>query len=77
MGNAAPDYQVGGDAAELTRLDLQGRVLGPATREILTTAGAGRGMRVLDLVSGAGDVAFAATDLVHPAGTWRGRTGHG
>ena len=68
MGNPEPGYQLGSDAAELKRLDLQGRVLAPATRNILTTAGVGRGMRVLDLGSGAGDVAFVATELVGPAG---------
>ena len=68
MGSAEPGYQLGSDAAELKRLDLQGRVLAPATRDILTTAGVGRGMRVLDLGSGAGDAAFVATELVGPAG---------
>jgi SAM-dependent methyltransferase len=68
MGSAEPGYQLGSDAAELKRLDLQGRVLAPATRYILTAAGVGRGMRVLDLGSGAGDVAFLAAELVGPAG---------
>lgn len=68
MGNPEPGYQLGSDVAELERLDLQGKVLAPATRDILTTAGVGRGMRVLDLGSGAGDVTFVATELVGPAG---------
>lgn len=62
MGTAETSYQLGSDAAELERLDLQGRVLGPATRTILQMAGVGRGMRVLDLGSGAGDVAFVAAE---------------
>jgi SAM-dependent methyltransferase len=68
MSSAETGYQLGSDAAELKRLDLQGRVLAPATRTILATAGLRPGMRVLDLGSGAGDVAFLAAGLVGPAG---------
>ncbi len=68
MGSAESGYQLGSHAAELERLDLQGRVLAPATRTILQTAGVRRDMRVLDLGSGAGDVAFVASGLAGPAG---------
>jgi SAM-dependent methyltransferase len=68
MGSAESGYQLGSDAAELERLNLQGRVLAPATRTILQAAGVRRDMRVLDLGSGAGDAAFAAADLAGPAG---------
>ena len=68
MGSGETRYQLGSDAAELERLDVQGRVLAPATRTILETAGVRRGMRVLDLGSGAGDVAFVAAELVGSAG---------
>jgi SAM-dependent methyltransferase len=68
MGSSETGYQLGSDAAELKRLDLQGRVLAPATRTILQAAGVRRDMRVLDLGSGAGDVAFAAAELTGPAG---------
>ena len=68
MSSAETGYQLGSGAAELKRLDLQGRVLTPATRTILATAGIRAGMRVLDLGSGAGDVAFVAAGLVGPAG---------
>jgi SAM-dependent methyltransferase len=68
MGSAGNGYQLGSDAAELERLDLQGRVLAPATRTILQMAGVRRDMRVLDLGSGAGDVAFVAAELAGPAG---------
>jgi predicted RNA methylase len=54
MGSAEAGYQLDSDAAELERLDLQGRVLAPATRTILQMAGVRRDMRVLDLGSGAG-----------------------
>lgn len=68
MGSEETGYQLGSGAAELERLDLQGRVLAPATRAILQAAGVRRDMRVLDLGSGAGDVAFIAAGLVGPAG---------
>jgi SAM-dependent methyltransferase len=68
MGSAETGYQLGSGAAELKRLDLQGRVLAPATRTILQAAGVRRDMRVLDLGSGAGDAAFVAAGLVGPAG---------
>lgn len=68
MSSAETGYQLGSDAAELQRLDLQGRVLAPATRTILAAAGVRPGMRVLDLGSGAGDVAFVAAGLAGPAG---------
>ena len=68
MSSEETGYQLGSGAAELERLDLQGRVLAPATRTILATAGVRRDMRVLDLGSGAGDVAFVAAGLAGPAG---------
>jgi SAM-dependent methyltransferase len=68
MGSAETGYPLGSDAAELERLDLQGRVLAPATRTILETVGLHGGMRVLDLGSGAGDVSFVAAELVGAAG---------
>jgi SAM-dependent methyltransferase len=61
-------YQLGSDAAELERLNRQGMVLAPATRMLLQAAGIGPGMRVLDLGSGTGDVAFVAAELVGPSG---------
>jgi SAM-dependent methyltransferase len=68
MGTAETDYQLGSDATELQRLTIQGRVLAPATRTILLAAGMHSGMRVLDLGSGMGDVAFVAAELVGPTG---------
>jgi SAM-dependent methyltransferase len=63
-----PGYQLGHDAAELDRLNKQGRALAPATRVLLQAAGLGPGMRVLDLGSGSGDLAFVVTDIVGPTG---------
>jgi protein-L-isoaspartate O-methyltransferase len=62
------EYPLGSDARELQRLDLQGRLLEPATRTILTAADIRPGMRVLDLGAGTGDMAFAVADLVGSSG---------
>ena len=62
-------YLLGHEERELQRLEDQARVIGPATTAILRLAGVERGMRVLDLGTGAGDVAFAVADLVGPSGT--------
>jgi ubiquinone/menaquinone biosynthesis C-methylase UbiE len=43
---------------------LQSRLLERLTRSFLVDAGIAPGMTVLDVGSGAGDVAFAAADLV-------------
>lgn len=63
------EYLLGHDEKELARLEHQAGMLAPATRAILRLAGVERGMRVLDLGSGAGDVAFEAAALVGPAGS--------
>lgn len=63
------DYLLGHDEKELARLEFQARMLGPATRAILGLAGIEPGMRVLDLGSGAGDVAFEVAELVGPDGS--------
>jgi SAM-dependent methyltransferase len=53
---------------ELDRLQRQARLIEPATREFLLAAGISEGMRVLDVGSGAGDVAILAAEIVGPAG---------
>lgn len=68
MEKGQPGYQLGHDAGELDRLNQQGRLLAPATHVLLRAAGVGPGMRVLDLGSGSGDLAFVVNDLVGPAG---------
>jgi ubiquinone/menaquinone biosynthesis C-methylase UbiE len=67
-GSGEVGYQLGSDSAELERLNLQGRVLAPATRTIFEMAGIESGMTVLDLGSGAGDVSFLAAEMVGPKG---------
>jgi SAM-dependent methyltransferase len=56
---------VDGDVA---RLLVQSELYGPSTRRLLTDAGIGSGMRVLDLGSGTGHVALIAADLEGAAG---------
>ena len=55
--------------AEDERLVAQGQVFDPLTRRLLERAGLVPGMRVLDLGSGAGNVARLAAELVGPHGT--------
>jgi SAM-dependent methyltransferase len=63
------DYILGHSPSELARLERQARLIDPITRQFLQEAGIGPGMRVLDVGSGAGDVAFLVADLVGAAGS--------
>lgn len=67
-GAAGAAYPLSIDDHELRRLDRPGRALAPATEFVLRSAGLRSGMQVLDLGSGAGDVAFLARDIVGPSG---------
>jgi SAM-dependent methyltransferase len=62
-------YFLGRSEAETRRLMLQHQIYGPSTRRFFEAAGIGRGMKVLDLGSGAGDVALLVADLVGPQGS--------
>jgi len=62
------DYVLGHSARELERLRSQARLIEPITRRFFEAAGIGAGMRVLDVGSGAGDVAFVAAELVGETG---------
>ena len=53
---------------ELDRLAVQARLIEPITRRFFSAAGITRGMRVLDVSSGIGDVAFLAAELVGDIG---------
>jgi ubiquinone/menaquinone biosynthesis C-methylase UbiE len=64
-----PIYDVPDPAQETERLIRQGERLARATRRFLEDAGIGPGMRVLEIGSGAGDVAFLVADLVGPTGS--------
>ena len=63
-----PTYVVGRSDAETRRLVRQAQLYAPLTRRLLVDAGVGQGMRVLDVGSGAGDVALLAAELVGPTG---------
>lgn len=68
MTTTQTPYVLGHADRELDRLTTQARMLEPFTRQLLQGAGICPGMRVLDVGSGSGDVAFLAADLVGPTG---------
>src|SRR5689334_19199253 len=61
-------YALGHSQREIGRLSAQARVFEPFTRRMIQEAGLSQGMRVLDVGSGAGDVAFLCSTLVGPTG---------
>jgi SAM-dependent methyltransferase len=61
-------YGLGHSDREIERLSKQARAVDPITRAFFRAAGLVPGMRVLDVGSGAGDVAFLAAELVGEAG---------
>src|SRR4051812_13301040 len=68
MGTGDGGYVLGRSEGETWRLIRQAQLYHPATRRLMEAAGIGPGMRVLDLGSGAGDVALLAGELVGPGG---------
>jgi ubiquinone/menaquinone biosynthesis C-methylase UbiE len=64
-----PHYVLGRSAEEVERLQSQAAFLRPYTERLFRDAGLAPGMKVLDLGSGAGDVALLAARLVGPEGT--------
>jgi ubiquinone/menaquinone biosynthesis C-methylase UbiE len=69
MSGQAPNYLFGQSAEEAERLRLQAEMFAPYTARFLEDAGISRGMKVLDVGTGAGDVALLAADLVGQEGT--------
>ncbi|HKW96470.1 MAG TPA: class I SAM-dependent methyltransferase [Bryobacteraceae bacterium] len=63
-----PEYICGHSAHELERLEIQAAFFEDLTRAFLLRAGLARGMRVLDIGCGAGDVSFLAAEIVAPSG---------
>jgi ubiquinone/menaquinone biosynthesis C-methylase UbiE len=57
---------------EVDQPSLLARALEPATRALFMEAGVRAGMRVLDVSSGVGDVAFVAREIVGPQGSVTG-----
>jgi ubiquinone/menaquinone biosynthesis C-methylase UbiE len=66
--DATNSYVLGHSDNELERLNAQGRLIDPITRQFFREAGLVTGMRVLDIGSGAGHVAVLAAELVGDAG---------
>jgi len=62
------EYVLGHSDFELERLARQAQLLEPATRDCFYAAGMVPGMRVLDVGSGTGEVAFLAADFAGPSG---------
>ena len=62
-------YFFGHSEGETDRLLRQARMFEPCTRRLFEDAGISPGMKVLDVGSGAGDVALIVADIVGPAGT--------
>lgn len=65
---AAREYALGHSPQELERLAAQGKLLERFTRRVFEEAGIGPGMKVLDVGTGAGDVAFLAREIVGTGG---------
>jgi ubiquinone/menaquinone biosynthesis C-methylase UbiE len=63
-----PTYWFERTDAESRRLIRQSEWYDPSTRRFFMEAGIGPGMSVLDIGSGAGDVAMLAAELVGPSG---------
>jgi cyclopropane fatty-acyl-phospholipid synthase-like methyltransferase len=64
----SPHYVMGRTAEETLRLQMEAQLFDPSTRRLFEDAGLAPGMKVLELGSGAGDVALLAGDLVGPEG---------
>ena len=62
-------YVFGRSVGEAQAIGQLAQILAPVTRQFLEQAGLGTGMKVLEVGSGAGDVALLAAELVGPSGT--------
>ena len=62
-------YTMGRSKEEEDRLIQQSQLYDAVTRRLLNMAGVDKGMRVLDIGSGTGDVAMTAAELVGPGGS--------
>src|ERR1700730_18592339 len=62
-------YVLGHSQDEIGRLIDQAAIIRPTTERLLRSAGIERGMHVLDLGCGAGDVSMLAGKLVGPSGS--------
>ncbi|MBC5805953.1 MAG: methylase [Candidatus Eremiobacter antarcticus] len=69
MSEVLSVYALGNTDAEHERLARQAAIYDPLTERLFREAGIGTGQRVLDIGSGAGDVALLLARLVGPSGT--------
>ena len=67
--NEHPEYVLGSDDAEIARLRTQAAIIAEPTALLLQRGGIRPGMRVLDLGTGPGDVAFQVAEMVGPDGS--------
>ena len=65
---STPEYVLGSDDAEIARLQTQAAIIAEPTALLLQRSGIRPGIRVLDLGSGPGDVAFQVAEMVGPDG---------
>ena len=68
IGSARMPYPVGENDSQTRRLITQAQLYNPSTRAFLQAAGISKGMKVLELGSGVGDVSLLLADLVGPSG---------
>lgn len=61
-------YPIGETDSQTRRLITQAQLYNPSTRAFFQAAGIGKGMKVLELGSGVGDVSLVLADLVGPSG---------
>ena len=66
--NSDATYTLGRTSHETTRLIEQSRIYGPSTERLCKRAGISEGMRVLEIGSGAGDVALILAKCIGPTG---------
>jgi SAM-dependent methyltransferase len=64
-----PEYALGSDEREIARLQVQAAAIAEPTALLLQRGGIVQGMRVLDLGTGPGDVAFQLAEMVGPEGS--------
>src|SRR4051812_23772089 len=64
-----PEYALGSDDTEIARLQTQAALIAEPTTLLLQRGGIQPGMRVLDLGSGPGDVAFQVAKMIGPNGS--------
>jgi SAM-dependent methyltransferase len=68
-GGTGDAYAMGRSEAETERLIRQSGLYAPFTRRLFEQVGLGQGMRVLDVGTGAGDVALMVAEMVGPSGS--------